>query len=87
MANSSEQRSLKVRIKVGFDKLAKKRDELCSSLGLLSPSSSTGNNPEDNCGPPVESLDVPFISPSSILRVSLTVVFIFYSCSIIFVDF
>ncbi|XP_076943545.1 cysteine-tryptophan domain-containing zinc finger protein 3-like isoform X2 [Bidens hawaiensis] len=53
LVNPTEQRSLKVRIKVG--------------LGLLTPSSSTGNNVEDSGGPPIESRDVLFNSPSGIL--------------------
>ncbi|KAI7744860.1 hypothetical protein M8C21_017457 [Ambrosia artemisiifolia] len=61
----TEQRSLKVRIKVGYDKPAIKLDEIYSGLGLLTPSPSTDNNPED-C-PRVESHDIPFDSPSGIL--------------------
>ncbi|XP_076907512.1 cysteine-tryptophan domain-containing zinc finger protein 3-like [Bidens hawaiensis] len=53
LVNPTEQRSLKVRIKVG--------------LGLLTPSSSTANNVEDSGGPPIESHDVLFNSPGGIL--------------------
>ncbi|KAK1417898.1 hypothetical protein QVD17_27033 [Tagetes erecta] len=65
--NPTEQRSLKVRIKVSYDKPAVTKDKLYSGLGLLSPSSSTGNNPESSGGPPIESHDIPFDSPGSIL--------------------
>ncbi|XP_076928959.1 cysteine-tryptophan domain-containing zinc finger protein 7-like [Bidens hawaiensis] len=53
LVNPTEHRSLKVRIKVG--------------LGLLTPSSSTGNNVEDSGGPPNESRDALFNSPGGIL--------------------
>ncbi|KAI3703682.1 hypothetical protein L1987_73875 [Smallanthus sonchifolius] len=65
--NPTEQRSLKVRIKVGYDKSAIKKDEIYSGLGLLTPSSSTGKNPEESGGPPIESHDFPFDSPDYIL--------------------
>ncbi|KAK9065571.1 hypothetical protein SSX86_014972 [Deinandra increscens subsp. villosa] len=64
--NPTEQRSLKVRIKVGYHKSAIKKDEIYSGLGLLSPSSSMGNNPEVSGGP-TESHDIPCGSPDGIL--------------------
>ncbi|XP_071727338.1 cysteine-tryptophan domain-containing zinc finger protein 7-like [Rutidosis leptorrhynchoides] len=68
ITNPCEKRSLKVRIKVGFENLAKKKVEVCSSLGLISPSSSRSNNPDDSGGPPIE-------SPSSLLR-DMTSIFV-----------
>ncbi|MFS7928595.1 putative transcription factor & chromatin remodeling CW-Zn family [Helianthus anomalus] len=65
--NPTEQRSLKVRIKVGYDKSSLKIDEIYSGLGLLTPSSSTGNNTEVGGGLPVGSRDTPFASPAGIL--------------------
>ncbi|KAK9077719.1 hypothetical protein SSX86_006056 [Deinandra increscens subsp. villosa] len=62
------QRSLKVRIKLGSYKPAIKNDEIYGGLGLLTTSSSTGNNPEDSGDPPIESHDICFDSPHSILR-------------------
>lgn len=66
----NKQRSLKLRIKVGSDLIARKKDELYSGLGLNTSSSSTGNDPEDSGGPSID-------SPSSILRVSL-IIFIYH---------
>ncbi|KVH91484.1 uncharacterized protein LOC112528978 [Cynara cardunculus var. scolymus] len=68
VVNPTEQRSLKVRIKVGSDKSARKNIAIYSGLGLLSPSFSTGNNPEDSGGQPTESHDITPNSPGSILR-------------------
>lgn len=68
LSNPTEQRSLKVRIKVGSDKSARKNVAIYSGLGLLSPSFSTGNYPEDSGGQPTESHDITHYSPGSILR-------------------
>ncbi|KAI3756062.1 hypothetical protein L1987_55875 [Smallanthus sonchifolius] len=68
LVNPTEQRSLKVRIKVGSYNPAIKNDEIYGGLGLLTSSSSTSNNTEDSGDPPIESHDIPLDSPSSILR-------------------
>lgn len=68
VANPSEQSSLRLRIKVGSDNPIRKNNEIYSGLGLLSPSSSTGNDSEDSGGSPIE-------SPGCVLRVSLIILF------------
>lgn len=47
-ADQTDQRSLKFRLKVGSDKLAQKKAELYSGLGLLSPSPSLENSAEES---------------------------------------
>lgn len=69
--NPSDQRTLKVRIRVGSENLStQKNAELYSGLGLVvSPSSSLDDSPtttEGECG---KVLDVPDVSPTSILQV------------------
>ncbi|KAK1430835.1 hypothetical protein QVD17_13876 [Tagetes erecta] len=68
LVKPTEQRSLKVRIKVGSYKPAIKNDEIYDGLGLLSSPSSTSKNHEGSGDPPVESHDTPLGSPDSILR-------------------
>ncbi|KAI3804649.1 hypothetical protein L1987_26352 [Smallanthus sonchifolius] len=68
LVNPTEQRSLKVRIKVGSYNPAIKNDEIYGGLGLLTSSSSTSNNTEDSGDPLIESHDTPLDSPSSILH-------------------
>ncbi|KAL4564789.1 hypothetical protein LXL04_028860 [Taraxacum kok-saghyz] len=58
---TSNPRSLKVRIKVGCDKSARKNAAIYSGLGLSSPSSSMGNDHEDSDG-------IPLDSPATILH-------------------
>ncbi|KAL8195772.1 hypothetical protein R6Q57_025525 [Mikania cordata] len=66
--NPTEQRSLKVRIKVRSYNPAIKKHEIYGGLGLLTPSSSTSNNPEDSGDSLIKSHDISFDSLSSILR-------------------
>ncbi|KAI3505752.1 hypothetical protein L1887_27968 [Cichorium endivia] len=70
-ANPSEQRSLKVRIKVGSDNSARKNAAIYSGLGLSSPSSSMGNDLEENDDLSTEFhgvINIPLDSPETILR-------------------
>lgn len=70
-ANPSEQRSLKVRIKVGSDKSTRKNAAIYSGLGLSSPSSSMGNDLEENDDLATEFhgvINIPLDSPGTILR-------------------
>lgn len=74
-ANPSEQRSLKVRIKVSSDKSARKNAAIYSGLGLSSPSSSMGNDHHDHEDSDcllTESHHIPLDSPDTILRVSFS---------------
>ncbi|KAI8002833.1 MORC family CW-type zinc finger protein 3 [Camellia lanceoleosa] len=48
--NPTDQRTLKVRIKVGSDNRARKNAAIYSGLGLISPSSSMGNSPDESGG-------------------------------------
>lgn len=69
----NDQRTLKVRIKVGSENLsAQKNAEIYSGLGLVvSPSSSMEDSPTTSEGPYDKLLDVPEESPTSILQVML----------------
>lgn len=71
---SSDQKSLKVRIKVGSDNLStRKNDAIYSGLGLdVSPSSSLDDSPSESEGVSRELQDGPFDSPTSILQVYLS---------------
>ena len=76
--SASDQRTLKVRIKVGSENLsAQKNAEIYSGLGLVvSPSSSMDDSPTTSgrqCG---KLLGVPEASPTSILQVILLLIFI-----------
>ncbi|PSR92628.1 MORC family CW-type zinc finger protein, partial [Actinidia chinensis var. chinensis] len=68
-ANPTDRRTLKVRIKVGSDKRARKNDAIYSGLGLISPSSSMGNSPEESGGMPFACQLSPDISPNTILQI------------------
>ncbi|KAL3849783.1 hypothetical protein ACJIZ3_011665 [Penstemon smallii] len=69
--NSSDQRTLKVRIKVGTENLStQKNAEIYSGLGLvISPSSSLDDSPKASEGLFGEQLDAPEKSPTSILQI------------------
>ncbi|KAL2464044.1 uncharacterized protein Fot_52000 [Forsythia ovata] len=66
--NQTDQRKLKVRIKVGSDRTTQKNVAIYSGLGLISPSSSAGNSPEESGGIPCESHEIPDESPTRILQ-------------------
>lgn len=68
LVNSSDQRSLKVRIKVGSGNTARKNTAIYSGLGLISPSSSAENSPEESGRMPTESPGTLCESPGSILQ-------------------
>ena len=74
----SDQRTLKVRIKVGSENLsAQKNAEIYSGLGLVvSPSSSMEDSPTTSEGQCGKLLGVPEASPTSILQVILLLIFI-----------
>lgn len=77
--NLANQRPLRVRIKVSFDKMAHKSATLYGSLGLENtPSSSLGNSAEENRGHDPVSREIADESPTSILEV--TVLFMFRFC-------
>ncbi|KAL3644796.1 hypothetical protein CASFOL_009976 [Castilleja foliolosa] len=69
--NSSDQRTLKVRIKVGSESLpTQKNADIYSGLGLVvSPSSSLDDGPETSEGQFGKFTDVPEASPTSILQI------------------
>ncbi|GKV04956.1 hypothetical protein SLEP1_g17033 [Rubroshorea leprosula] len=70
-ANLADQKTLKLRIKVGSDNLStQKNAAIYSGLGLdVSPSSSMDNSPSENEGMYHDSQDVSFESPTNILQV------------------
>ncbi|KAG8389451.1 hypothetical protein BUALT_Bualt02G0230800 [Buddleja alternifolia] len=70
-ANPSDQRTLKVRIKVGSENLStQKNAEIYSGLGLeVSPTSSLDDSPTTSAGLCGRLLDVPEESPTSILEI------------------
>lgn len=72
--NPTDQKTLRVRIKMGSDNAARKNAAIYCGLGLISPSSSTGHSPDESGGEPLESQENPDESPASILQVS------FYLC-------
>lgn len=69
--NLADQKTLKVRIKVGSDNLStQKNAEIYSGLGLdVSPSSSLDDSPSESEGLDHEPQDAPFESPTNIIRV------------------
>ena len=71
--SASDQKTLKVRIKVGSDNLStRKNAAIYSGLGLDdSPSSSLDDSPSESEGLSHERQDIPFESPTSILQVNL----------------
>ncbi|KAL2534625.1 CW-type domain-containing protein [Abeliophyllum distichum] len=66
--NQTDQRKLKVRIKVGSDRTTQKNVAIYSGLGLISPSSSAGNSLEESGGIPCEPHEIPDESPTRILQ-------------------
>ncbi|GAB4851261.1 hypothetical protein Ancab_030557 [Ancistrocladus abbreviatus] len=71
-ASFTDQRKLKVRIKVGSDELMRKTATIYSGLGLdISPSSS-GSSAEENASLPPASQVIPDESPASILQIVRT---------------
>ncbi|KAF5744156.1 hypothetical protein HS088_TW08G00752 [Tripterygium wilfordii] len=70
-SNSSDKKKLKVRIRMGSDKLSTgKNTEIYSGLGLDgSPSSSFGESPSESEGTSHEHLEAPFESPTSIIQI------------------
>ncbi|CAI9765880.1 unnamed protein product [Fraxinus pennsylvanica] len=66
--NQTDQRKLKVRIKVGSDRTTQRNVAIYSGLGLISPSSSAGNSPEESGGISCELHEIPDESPSRILK-------------------
>lgn len=70
--NLPDQKTLKVRIKVGSDNLStQKNAAIYSGLGLdVSPSSSLDGSPSESEGMDCEPQDAPFESPTNIIRVN-----------------
>lgn len=82
-ASSTDQRTLKLRIKVKSDILANKNVAIDSGLVLdNSPSSSTGNSPEESGGMSPVSQETPEGSPTGIVQVED----LFYLCAYGFID-
>lgn len=69
--NSTDQRTLKVRIKMNSDNTARKNVAIYSGLGLNSPSSSFGNSPEESGEMPPPSQVTVDESPTDIIQVML----------------
>lgn len=80
-SNRFDQKTLKVRIKMGSDNLStRKNAEIYSGLGLdVSPCSSLDGSPTDSEGLSHEPQDTPHESPASILQVN-DIVYFFFSC-------
>ncbi|XP_075506693.1 cysteine-tryptophan domain-containing zinc finger protein 3-like [Primulina tabacum] len=66
--NPTEQRTLKVRLKLGSEMVAQYNAEI-HSLGLTSPSSSTEYCPEESAGIKLEYGETPYVSPANILQI------------------
>ncbi|KAJ8573827.1 hypothetical protein K7X08_010338 [Anisodus acutangulus] len=66
--NPTDQRTFKLRIKVGSDKTAQKSTALHTSLGLISPSSSMENSPTDSGDMLSKFQEIHSDSPASILQ-------------------
>ncbi|KAL3648851.1 hypothetical protein CASFOL_005254 [Castilleja foliolosa] len=66
--NPPDQRPLKLRIKVGPERVAQYNAEIYN-LGLTSPSSSEGNSGDESDGLLIESHETPNESPASILKI------------------
>ncbi|CAN4106191.1 unnamed protein product [Withania somnifera] len=66
--NPTDQRTLKLRIRVGSDKTAQKSTALHTSLGLISPSSSMENSPTESGEILSKFQDIYSDSPASILQ-------------------
>lgn len=70
-ASISDQKTLKVRIKIPDDLSTRKNAAIYSGLGLdVSPSSSPDDSPSESEGISRGPLDAPFESPTSILKVN-----------------
>ncbi|XP_048442878.1 cysteine-tryptophan domain-containing zinc finger protein 7-like [Pyrus x bretschneideri] len=68
--NSSDQKTLKVRLKVGSDNLSTRKNAIYSGLGLdATSSSSVDDSPSESEGISHEPQDAPFESPTSILQI------------------
>ncbi|XAR57106.1 hypothetical protein NMG60_11025132 [Bertholletia excelsa] len=67
--NPTELRPLKFRIKVGSDNIARKNAAIYSGLGLISPSSSMENSPDESGGTPSECQETMDESPTRILQI------------------
>lgn len=73
--NLTDPRTLRVRIKVGSNKMARKNTAIYSGLGLdNSPSSSSGNSAEESGGMNLVSRETADESPTSILQVDCVLV-------------
>ncbi|XP_022842403.1 uncharacterized protein LOC111366019 [Olea europaea var. sylvestris] len=70
--NQTDQRKLKVRIKVGSDRTTQRNVAIYSGLGLISPSSSAGNSTEESGGISCEPHEIPDESPSRILELMIS---------------
>ncbi|KAM3323858.1 cysteine-tryptophan domain-containing zinc finger protein 7 [Capsicum chacoense] len=66
--NPTDQRTLKLRIRVGSDKTTQKSTALHTSLGLISPSSSPENSPTESAGMLSKFQEIHSDSPASILQ-------------------
>lgn len=82
--NLTDQRTLKVRIKVGCDNSARKNAAIYSGLGLDdSPYSSLGNSPEESGGMSPISREMTDMSPTGIIQVMVCSAFSMYSVSLL----
>ncbi|XP_075521654.1 cysteine-tryptophan domain-containing zinc finger protein 3-like isoform X2 [Primulina tabacum] len=66
--NPTEQRTLKVRLKLGSEMVAQYNAEI-NNLGLTSPSSSTEVSPEESARLRLEHCETPYESPAKILQI------------------
>lgn len=66
----SDQKTLKVRLKVGSDNLSTRKNDIYSGLGLDGTPSSSLDDSSDSEGISHEPQDAPFESPTSILQVN-----------------
>jgi hypothetical protein len=81
--NLTDQRTLKVRIKVGCDNSARKNAAIYSGLGLDdSPNSSLGNSPAESGGMSPISREMTDMSPTGIIQVMVCSAFSVYSVSL-----
>lgn len=70
-SNPTNQRTLKVRIKMNSDNTSRKNVAIYSGLGLNSPSSSFGNSPDESGEMPPASQVTADESPTDIIQVML----------------
>lgn len=71
----TDQKTLRVRIKMGSDKAPQKNAAIYCGLGLISPSSSMGHSPDASGGEALESQESPAESPASIIKVNFYLYF------------